>query len=327
MSQKFIRMNSKNKGEGVKEHNTVSSSIIVLLGAIIIFLIIGQFFLPITTIEYDGKKKNITLLDFALSGEIDVKEFTSNDMFFLTEEITMKEFLNKSNISIDKFFNDNGISSDVLLSNVKKYKSAKQHTLLVESYQDILDDTKKSDKTSIYNTDVPMSEFILANKLTNDVKIKAGSKTVLTASLTSEQFNIIANNYFESSFISKDGIISFIIIISMILCIFSLLLMFSAYIRNKNYSPFTNRFIILSFGSISFAKILAFLADIIIKGEFSGDQGKYTNWTRFITELSPKDEVHISNVPIHIAPVLVISIIISLVITIIFISKNKKQEK
>ena len=73
--------------------------------------------------------------------------------------------------------------------------------------------------------------------------------------------------------------------------------------------------------------MLAFFADIIIKGEFSGDFGKYASWTRFVLDLSPKDEVHISTVPIHISLVLGISIIVSLGITIGILIKNKNKDK
>ena len=54
------------------------------------------------TLKYDGKKKGITLLDFAVSERMDLTDFTSDTMFFFTEEISMEDFLNKSNTSIDR---------------------------------------------------------------------------------------------------------------------------------------------------------------------------------------------------------------------------------
>ena len=327
MNKKLSSENLQNQGKSTNRFNTSNPFIFLLMGVILIFLIIGQFFLPITTIKYDGKKKGITLLDFAVSERMDLTDFTSDTMFFFTEEISMEDFLNKSNTSIDKFFDNNGISIDTLINNVKEYKSDKQHNLLIDSYQEILDNPQITDKTAIFNTDIPMSEFILANKLVKEVKIKAGTKTLLTASLTSNQFNILIDNYFESGFASEDGMITFIIIMSVICCIGSLISIIYAYIKNKSQSVNTSKAFLISFGSISFAKMLAFFADIIIKGDFSGDFGKYASWTRFVLDLSPKDEVHISTVPIHISLVLGISIIVSLGITIGILIKNKNKDK
>lgn len=411
MDKKLTHENLQTVGSSTKhEQKSANSLLIFLMAAILILLIFGQFFLPITTIKHDGKEKKLTLTDFALSKDIDMNDFTSDKMFFLTESITMEKFLNKSNTTLENFFNDskanlminamnydfiknqsdyvlykinlnipmsefifaNNLTQEDLIKNgiltklaekttVEDFINANNITLekylsetSMEKYLNTNDITlasffssngiDESDlrtnianyassngyELSSFSLDVPMSEFIIANNLTEEIPIKddgQSTKTVLKINLTTEQLKLLTKNYFESGFIHNDGLIVFITIFSVLCCIASLVLIVLAFSKITTDAGKAYKFTSLSFIPILAAKGLAFFTDIIVKGEFSGVYGKYTSWTRFVKELSPSDEVHISTVPIHITPVLAISIIIPLVISIGILIKNHCREK
>ncbi len=478
MEKNLANSNLPEGGQNQSGHENVNPIIILILAALIIFLIIGQFFLPITTVNQGGRKKQISLNDFALDNCIDLNGFTTDKMFFLTEEITMKDFLKSNNTTLVKYFSDNGISENDLMSNVLDYKSEDSEINRLFSYEDIITNAFKTDvplseymianeidtitlqpevitasgagnmtveqflkeydfsldefldiaginsediadnKTdvllsefltahknreitlppevitmskaenttveqflkdhdfnfvgfladaginsedfaanvlnyksdndinllvesyqsviiSIFNTNLPMSEYILANHLSKEVLIKTGedateedlasgqlTKTILTAKLTPEQLRVLTNNYFKSGFNSIDGLITFIFIASIICCIASIVLIIIAFYKSKSNAKNSYRYIFLSFASMLVAKLLLFFADIIVKGEFTGGGGKYTSWTRFVTN----NDVHIWAVPMYVSTVLVISLLISLVITIVMHIKNKLRK-
>lgn len=418
MAKNLANSNLPEGGQNQSEHKNVNPIIVLISTAILIFLIIGQFFMPITVVDFNGKKKQISLNDFALKDGIDYNDFTTDKMFFLTEDITMKEFFESSNTTLVKYFSDNGISENDLMSNVLDYKSSDSTIKRLFSYEDIITNAFKTDvplsefmiahKTekitlqpevitiseaenmtveqflkshdfnfaefiadaginsedfvtnvlnyksnndynllvdsyqnviiSVFNTNLPMSEYILANHLSKEVLLETGedateedlasgqlTKTVLKAKLTPEQLTILTDNYFKTGFISKDGIITFIVVCSIIFCIASLALFFIGFSKRKINVEKSYRLITFSFFPVLAAKLLAFFADLIVKGEFSGVYGKYTSWTKFVQNLdpSPLSEVHISDVPIHITTILLISILIPLTITIVTIVKNK----
>lgn len=420
---KGLSNNNLPKGGQVQpEQKNVKPIIILLSAAILIFLMIGQFFLPITTVRFDDKTKRITLNDFAAKDGMDFSGFTTDEMFFLTEKISIKKFLESSNITLEKYFGDNGISTDDLVSNVMNYKTEltenkklfsekdiinkvfatdiplsefmtankmdkiileseeitidqaekintnqflKDHNLdlaafcdvsktdpanfltnvlnyksdngydlLIDSYQDVI--------ISIFDTSVPMSEYIRANNLSKEISAEDGGDidpendgektattiTILTAKLTPEQLDVLTDNYFESGFNSSDKLITFVFAVSVICCIATLVVIILTISKSKSSAEKTYKFISLSFIPMLVAKLLAFFADIIIKGEFTGIFGKYTDWSKFVILRYQKDDyVHIHAVPIYISAVLVISIVITLAVAFGTLIKKKLSKK